>query len=159
MADFIINDPPHVPEDMADDVLPLSLDDPNFRVGARLCNFPTGRATIRSSHVKWVRDEVEPLFKPPGDWSIDLLGHASRLGSGVSNLALSHRRMDAVHALLETRAGASPANVFFRHADAKGEEEATGFGLKEESNSGMFRAVDVLLFGAKRPPIVIPCQS
>src|SRR4030095_15438490 len=125
MSDFKIEDPPHVPEDMSEDVLPLTHDDPDFRVGARLCNFPTGKATLRSAHAKWVINEVEPLFKELRDCSIDLVGNASRLGATGSNLALSHERMDAVHALLESRSTVSPANVFFRHADAKGEEEAT----------------------------------
>ena len=154
MAGFVIADPPHEPADIPNDVLPLSHDASDFRDGARLCNFPTAKATIRSSHVGWVSDKVEPLFRQLRKCTIDLIGHASPRGGDTFNLGLSQRRLDAVQALLQDRADKSSTKVEFRKAQAKGETEAVGFGEKEESNSGAFRAVEVQVFGS-RPPIVV----
>ena len=155
MPNFIIANPPHVPDDVPQDVVDVTLDEPNFRLGSRFCNFPTGKETLRSAYVQWVSEKLEPQLKAGQERSFQLRGFASRLGGAVANEQLSQRRLDAVQALIESRAAAKQTKVAFRRSQARGEDEAAAVGIREGDNSGFFRAVDVLFFVTREPPPII----
>jgi len=157
MSKFVIADPPHEREDIATDVLPMTESNPTFRAGARLCNFPTNKETIRSEHAKWVSDNLVPIFQGSPDCAIDLTGHASRLGAAISNSPLSERRIAAIQGLIESKALGTNVNLVFQKSDPRGESQAEEDFVADGDNSGRYRAVEVLAFAAKQPPkIIIP---
>jgi hypothetical protein len=152
---FGIANSPTEPEDIPTPVIEATLEQPEFTAGARLCNFPTAKATLRPEHAEWIKTKIEPLLKPGGTTSFALTAHASARGSDSKNHSISQNRLEAVKAYIEARAELKHATVKFRKLEAKGEDEARDFKLPEKSNSGFYRAVEVLHFRTKEPPVVI----
>jgi hypothetical protein len=131
---------------MADDVQPIT--GTSARVAARLCNFTTGHSTLLPAHVTWLDGQVQPVVASSANPWVDLIGYASRLGSSAANQRYSQERCDAVRARIATYS----AKVTFPQDYGVGESESTG---DADDNSGYWRAVDVLVYGAKpavRPP-------
>ena len=162
MPGFEFDDPPPEPEDFRradgtpENVIDFTLEESTFTVGARLCNFPTGKSSLRSSYAQWAREKLDRFLLPGKDSSFEIRGHASRLGTSGANQTLSEARLNAVQAFLADRAKAKQANVQFRLTKARGEEEAEkDFGVADNTNSGFFRAVEVRHFAKKEPPIVL----
>jgi hypothetical protein len=130
---------------MVDDIMPIS--GSPFLVAARLCNFPTGKATLLPKHVQWIeRSVVKALSSSPSPW-IDVVGYASKLGDAGFNMLLSGERCDAVKAKVREHHVGARFNIELH----KGETESFG---AENDNNGYWRAADVYVYG-ERPEVPV----
>ena len=129
---------------MANDIEPIT--GTTAKVAARLCNIPTGTATLLETHRQWLDKNVKlAIEKLNASW-VDLIGYASHRGTnrGFDNLGLSRQRVDAVQKHIATYA----TNINFAKRQPVGDSQSTG-GANDDD--GRFRAVDVLVFGSPPP--------
>jgi len=121
------------------------------KVAARLCNFETGEAFLKGSHVDFLDSEVRDVIQNmDGPW-IDLFGYASRRGEESSNMTLSMNRIKSVM----NRISQYKSNVNFQIRQPMGETDS---GDNEADNSGYYRAVSVFVYASK-PPTHLPPQA
>jgi hypothetical protein len=139
---------------MALDLQPITGSD--AIVAARLCNFPTGKATLLGSHIAWLDSAVRAAVTgPPNPW-VDLRGYASHLGfaqhpGGLGNAALNKRLSFARCEAVKARIVSYGSNVSFPMEWAVGDAESSGTMLNDD---GYWRAVDVYAYATKpiKPP-------
>ncbi|HEV3020859.1 MAG TPA: hypothetical protein VGX76_00270 [Pirellulales bacterium] len=124
---------------------------------ARLCNFPTGKATLLPAHTTWLDDHVKPLVTANPASSVDVIGHASRQwrhtggnNSHVLNHDLSIERCNAVRRQVETYG----AGVRFNVVAGKGDDES----VMPNPDDGYDRAVEVQVNLTAPPKKVEPPQ-
>ena len=67
-------------------------------IAAKLFNFEVGKFAIKPEHSNWLISVVAPKLRDGG--SLTIIGLASRTGSDVFNMQLSHNRLQAVIHLL-----------------------------------------------------------
>lgn len=116
-------------------------------IGATLCHFPTGEATLLECHKHWITHELIPMMrKHPNAW-IDLIGSASRAGLVTENMKLSHERINAVELFIRR----SYPEIKINMRMPQGSSYAASFRLPENDNDGMFRSVTVLWYGLPKP--------
>lgn len=114
------------------------------KVAARLCNFETSTAYLKSAHIEFLDKEVASVIRGmQGPW-VDLLGYASRRGDAGFNQTLSEQRLQSVKGRIEQYAN----RVNFQIQTALGESES---GPEESDNSGYWRAVEVYVYAFKPP--------
>jgi hypothetical protein len=120
------------------------------KVAARLCNFETGEAFLKSSHVDFLDSEVRNVIQNmEGPW-VDLFGYASRRGDESFNMTLSVNRVKSVM----NRISQYATKVNFQIRQGLGETESGG---NEADNSGYYRAVEVYVY-AYKPQTPVPPQ-
>src|SRR5688572_11617905 len=68
---------------------------------ARLCNFQTGKASLRPAHQDWLMQNIAPILRQPNRVIVEIGGLASRLGAAALNDRLSQARADEVKNFLE----------------------------------------------------------
>jgi len=130
------------------DLMPIS--GSPFLVAARLCNFPTGKATLLSGHEEWIQgDARRAMASSRAPW-IDIVAYASKRGDAQFNMQLSGARCEAVKAKTRQFHPGAMFNVELH----KGETESAG---AENDNDGYWRAADVYVYGVRptapvRPP-------
>jgi hypothetical protein len=120
-------------------------------VAARLCNFPTGKATLLTAHERWLDAKVRPIVAGnPSAW-VDVIGHASRQwrhtgGANAHDLnrALSLQRCGAV----KRRVGTYSAGARFNVELALGDSQS----VMPKPDDGYDRAVEVLVYASGQPP-------
>jgi hypothetical protein len=139
---------PKAERNMVADLMPIS--GSPFLLAARLCNFPTGKATLLPKHIEWIQGDVRrALASSPAPW-VDVVGYASKLGDASSNMNLSGARCEAVKANVRQ----CHAGVKFNIEQHMGETESSG---SEKDNDAYWRAADVYVYGFRphvpvRPP-------
>ena len=118
------------------------------RLAARLCNFPTDRSFLRTSHQRWLDDYVQPALRSlEGPW-IDLLGYASQLGPSGHNYWLSNERCKKVRQYVSNYSD----RIHWNFQRGKGASESATIAT---NNDGWWRAVEIFIYGFK-PPTVTP---
>jgi hypothetical protein len=132
-----------------DDVVLLATDQSHALAAARLCNFPTGKAMLLPAHIAWLDNIVARLLRSLPDPWVDLYGYASHLGNHAFNKRLSFERCEAVRKHIKTYG----LKVKFPEEFGAGDTQSTGTAT---DNSGAWRAVEVLVFGAMPPPKPAP---
>jgi hypothetical protein len=98
---------------------------------ARLCNFPTGKATLLGSHVAWLDSAVRSAVTGlPNPW-VDLRGYASHLGfaqhpGGLGNTALNKQLSLARCEAVKARIVSYGSKVSFPMEWPVGDAESSG---------------------------------
>jgi hypothetical protein len=116
---------------------------------ARLCNFPTGKAMLMPAHIAWLDNTVARLLRSLPDPWVDLYGYASHLGNHAFNKRLSFDRCEAVRSHIKSYG----LKVPFPKELGVGDAESTGTAT---DNSGVWRAIEINVFGAMPPPQPAP---
>ena len=127
------------------DVLLLDTTENHALAGARLCNFPTGKAILLPAHISWLDSVVPRLLRDLPDPWVDLYGFASHLGNHAFNKRLSVDRCEAVRKHIESYG----LKVSFPVEHGFGDNRSAGTAT---DNSGAWRAVEVYVFGTMPPP-------
>ena len=115
-------------------------------LASTLIGFETGQADPEPAHIGWLQGDVKTLLNSRSGCWVDLIGHASRLGSSDANFDLSRRRTQRVaNYILQTL---SNKNTDIFHSMPRG---SSGSGSVKTDNSARFRSVEVLIHGPEAP--------
>jgi hypothetical protein len=132
------------------DIMPVEVP-AGAMLAARLCNFPSGKWSLRTSHQNWLNTFVGPALSSLSWPWVDLIGYASQLPDvklAGGNYELSVRRVNSVKSWISNYS----STVHWNLQMGKGSSVSSTF---PTNNDGLYRAVEVFVYGYK-PPTVTP---
>jgi hypothetical protein len=118
----------------------------NAYIKGRLIDFDTGKADLENQHMAWLREKVS-YAKMQSDYTIWIIGYASKLGDGTFNEHLSNDRMNAVLKFIRTVDDRALSKIELWKARG-----SAGYEAAANDNSADERAVEVHIFIGTTPP-------
>lgn len=119
-----------------------------------LFDYDSGKAEIKSAHMKYVKEKVVPILTKGG--SLTVIGMASRFGNEAANKSLSSQRARQALTFLKSLAPKIASNIYEVTVKGAGTTVAKNQLQPEGSDNERYRSVYVSVWNKKEPPPVPP---